>query len=281
MSALVLPRLLAEHNGSLSVEISRFEPMVAAGGDLLPTPTTLLSEGRASGPNYPYQTFSTTVEAVLDSQLRVIHEEHTLQNSQKDEKTRVIERTWDGSDYEEIAHSDGQSQEGYRRTEDDGSLRIMYNGLLYRVNKHVREDGTQLWTAIVDSGFISSVSEFDTVGRVVRDTIGDATKKKPAITTYAYDESGRLVHEVRPGSVYYGDSETPVDHKTTYEAESAQLVVVKSLPFSDSPDNPERVEKRKYGISGEYQGSEIVDGFPDIGTITMEQAVEYKLSATT
>jgi hypothetical protein len=279
MPALDQPRELLEVNGSISQIINLYEPSVAMEGRLLPSPTSLTENGRTDGPNYGTQTFSRMIDVILDTEGRVITEEIQSEGS-KGVNTTLIERAWDGTDFSEAVVINGRDPIiNFRRRIDDVTTEVKEDDEYFTVVQKDKEDGTKELEATHGESDQRVISLYDETGRIISQTTL-VPGKKPVVTTYEYDSEGTLLREVRPGYMYIGGSKTPLDVHTTYEMtekEDSRLVVVKRLPFPDSPNNPEMTQRRRYDKEGQYLGSETVDGFIDIGRLITSQTIEFSL----
>jgi hypothetical protein len=282
MAALDFPKLLMEHNGSLSIEVNLHEPKVAEAFHLIPTPIYLEMNGRTSGPNYGQQTFGSLATAELDSQGRVVNEV-LYEEGTKGCGSVEIERIWDGLDFTETVAVTGDHStvpDGYRRTLDDGTSEVKYMGRVYKVSQRDNEDGSQILEAIRDDE-LTIRSQFDKNGKLLFETSA-RPGGRPRIISYIYDKPGDLSHEVTPGYLRVGSSDKPLDVMTTYETSAdGRLVTVKRLPSPDSPNNPDMTEKRTYDANGVLTEIEIVDGFIDIGRLMMSKTMQYASVVTT
>jgi len=274
-----MPRMLLEHNGVMSLEINEYEPRVASGDPLLPTPTSMIIEGHASGLNYGNQKYHQAIECVLDDEFRVILEHNEVKVDDR-KRVTVVERAWDGTDYEEqTTVDDDEPVKGYRRTIDDNTFEVLFRGQLFSVSRREHEQGSYVWATTSDDG-LEIVTRTDENGHLAYQ-FRTTTEHQPRRTKrYEYGEDGNLQRIITtPGSISYGENNEPEDHHEVFIRQDDQLLIVKSLPFPDSPGNPERSERRHYGRSGEYQGSELIDGFPDVGRFTLKHTVRYDLDA--
>ncbi|HLC91634.1 MAG TPA: hypothetical protein VJC09_01120 [Candidatus Saccharimonadales bacterium] len=281
MSALSTPRMLLEHNGSISLNINHYEPTVASGNPLLPTPTSLLVEGISEGLTYVNGDYHKTVEAVLDDELRVVLEqsEFTVADRRQDV---VIERTWDGTDYEErVSVDDEEPVIGYRRTIDERTTEVMFNGNHYSVKRNNHVDGGYVWvTTQDDERYTTRVNE---AGQVVYET-HEKSNGDPNLRTrtFQYDDSGQL-HKIvtSPGYVSIGKAYDmkPIDYVEFYNRQSDQLVFRSATAFGERSGNPETTETRHYGRSGEYQGSDLVQGTLDTGRLNLKTTASYLIQA--
>ena len=275
MYVLPMSRLLLEHNGDLSVEVNLFEPKVAEGDLLLPTPTSLVVEGSGPGMQFGNNKYWRAVEVVLDDELRSVMEHSSIKTHNGNHEV-MVERSWEGTDYVEQRHLEGgETVKGYRVTQDNGDVDVLYQGDLYKLSKEeVCDECYYLWRISGDDG-LKITSKFDSDGKIRQET---KTSNKNGVRTsnFIYDVNGNLITKVVSPGVVMVDGMVQ-DFVVNFERRGEDIVVVKSLAFPKDPDSPARTETRHYGRSGEYQRSEVVEGYIDLGRSTLKHTATYKM----
>ncbi len=275
MPALDMPRNLLERNGTISAELSQYEPSVAQGGPLLPTPTYMHVEGQGSGLEYGGQTYWTITTAELDSEGRVTREIVNGKGTKTPERTVITERQWDGADYEEVIQTvGGEAVQGYRRTLEEGVVEVKLDGKVYRVTRHQLEDGSEMLEATSDDG-LRVKSAFDSQGRLLMQRVNRYGIQRPTIN-YLYDEFGELERELGPGIITSGGASQPDTLTTLYVREDeGRTIKVTSLYDPDKRRFTERDELRTYSVEGVLYERTTTSGYIDIGQISTKQEFDY------
>lgn len=287
MPILTTPEALVNMNGSLWYEVNQYEPTVAERGEFQSSPLTLESEMTGKGPEYSGQEIIKTTEVEFDELGRVVLEKSTTFNSRYGTQTVHIIRDWEGEDYTEVVHVeayDGSDdiEEGFRRTIDDTSKEVRFNGRTFRVYQRTTEDGNTLLEAEEDSS-LKLTTLIDPSGKTLSNTLTTPNDDASGSAThYFYDENGLLSHTTGPSGMVMGGEPQPRVVRIKRKAggaDSASLVTVTTRVSPGEQGDPERLEKRSYNGDGEFVGANVEEGFIDIGKITTSYVIERALAS--